>query len=263
MSKIIAHLTAAELRRLFDPVFPFASTNDMLPVLTGVHLTAKDGYLVASATDRFRVGFSRVRPELVWDKAEKRAVHESVSDNHRPIKVPGDVDLLIPAGSLQRALRLFKNPRGTSLHDMPVMTLTVDEMEAAKITGEPRRTLTITAAGDLVGGLKDLAVTIDLLAGEYPKTATLFSKNVVEEVGGYTAFNPDFLDAFRVACRVHGESTVVWKIGAGRKPSTAYVGTDFVGLLMPRMPVGHTGSDDYDAKASVEVLSEQWSGFLS
>lgn len=52
-------MPAVELHRILADAIPFASREDMLPVINCVHLEAGGGHLVAAATDRFVLGASR------------------------------------------------------------------------------------------------------------------------------------------------------------------------------------------------------------
>lgn len=53
-------LTIEQLHRLLKPTVLFTSSDDMLPVLNCVHITAEGGQATAEATDRFKLGVSRL-----------------------------------------------------------------------------------------------------------------------------------------------------------------------------------------------------------
>jgi len=268
MPKTIAHLSANDLTRLFSPVLPFVGVDDMLPILTTVNLQTRKGHLVASATDRFRAAINRIKPELVWDVASKRAVPGWITSDKletRPQRIPGDVNIQIPALPLKRALALFKNPRSADHWSQPAVRLTLDETPG---TFEPTRTLTLTADRPVSGGFDNLSVTITLQGGEYPKLASLFTKAVPPEevVGtvGEIALNPELMDAFKTPCRVYGERAVQWKTVSPTKPIVGYVGDNFVGLLMPRRLLDTTaGVLDSNGESAQSVLSREWATFLA
>lgn len=54
---------AREFAALVAPVIPLAGTDPMLPVLNTVHFEVRDGWLLAEATDRFRIGINRTKTE--------------------------------------------------------------------------------------------------------------------------------------------------------------------------------------------------------
>ena len=52
-------VTAAELHRMIEQVVPHMSDDDTLPVINSVQLEARDGYLFATATDRYTMAIAR------------------------------------------------------------------------------------------------------------------------------------------------------------------------------------------------------------
>lgn len=52
-------IAAAELHHMLEQVIPHMSDDDTLPVINSIHLETRDGYLFASATDRYTMGIAR------------------------------------------------------------------------------------------------------------------------------------------------------------------------------------------------------------
>lgn len=52
-------IAAAELHHMLGQVLPHMSEDITLPVINSVHIEARDGYLFASATDRYTMGIAR------------------------------------------------------------------------------------------------------------------------------------------------------------------------------------------------------------
>lgn len=61
-------ILAAELHAAIKQVVPHMSDNDTLPVINSIHLEVADGYLFATATDRFTIATARadVATEAKW-----------------------------------------------------------------------------------------------------------------------------------------------------------------------------------------------------
>ncbi|MFE0887857.1 phiSA1p31-related protein [Streptomyces rochei] len=61
-------ILAAELHAVIEQVVPHMSDDDTLPVINSIHLEVADGYLFATATDRFTVATARadVAAEAHW-----------------------------------------------------------------------------------------------------------------------------------------------------------------------------------------------------
>jgi hypothetical protein len=63
----VISILAHDLHRMLTQVAPHISRDDTLPVITAVHLEARDGFLFASATDRFTMAIAR-QPILNTDE---------------------------------------------------------------------------------------------------------------------------------------------------------------------------------------------------
>lgn len=61
-------ILAAELHAVIEQVVPHMSDDDTLPVINSIHLEVSDGYLFATATDRFTIATARanVAAEANW-----------------------------------------------------------------------------------------------------------------------------------------------------------------------------------------------------
>lgn len=191
-------LTARELGALLKPVFPLVGTDDYLPVLTAIHLSVRDGYLIAQATDRFRLGMCRHKLE----------------DQGTP-----ELEALVLARDLKRVLQLFKPTRN------------VDPVLRFKVRAESG-TLEVTnlAAFD---GLLEAVVTFPTLDASFPDVRKLLVDVMqLETSGEVRAFNPRFLAAFAAAQRSAGDVLVLRQATPG-KPLVVTCGEHFVGALMP------------------------------
>lgn len=194
-------LTDAELRVLLAPVVPFASNDDRLPVLTAVSLNVRGGYLVAAATDRFRMAMQRVRLAA---------------------GVPDGFAALVDIAFVKKLLAAFKPVRG---RDPLEVTLTVED-----------DTIWATAGGGFGFDLADIRIGSRLILGQFPTVETLVTRDLAEQpTADVFGLNPSFLAAFKTAADVHGEPVIVVRPGVGAgKPVMVQVGDDFLGLLMPR-----------------------------
>jgi hypothetical protein len=211
-------LTASQFKSLVAPVLPFASRDDMLPVLNSVLVESRGKWLSSTATDRFRVGVKRI---------EKATTEDDQAAEWPAFRA------LVSVRSARSVLDLFKPRR----HFNPEMTLTVD--------GER---LIVEGSGgfDLFDASRFEHTLVD---GEYPKTDSLFRTALATPAAkrvGEVGVNPAFLADFKAAA---GSPTL--RIVTGGKPDIAGKGnplvvTDddgFIGLLMPRAMTGGSTED--------------------
>jgi hypothetical protein len=265
------HLTAHELRRLFEPVLPFAGSDDLPPVLTGVHLVTRGDYLVAEATDRFALAVNRLQPQVgirteggqlasastvarksdgkvwsEWDEGWTRAV------------VPAGVDVLIPASLIRRALAFFRAPKRA--HIVPVVTLEISESDR----DEPL--IEFKAEGLLEDDVRRQTMQARTLDGTFPKVRDLLAEAIAddEQYDGNAGFNPNLLVRFQRAANALVDTRhegIHWRFRGPAKPILGFIGDDFVGLLMPRRMFG-----DYDPKNPLALAfpdrKGQWVDFL-
>lgn len=99
-------LSVSKFKETLQQVLFAASSDDARPVLTGLYIHDRDGYLYAVATDSYRL-------------AEKKLMKHDGND---------PVALLLPASSLQELLRIMKDDGGMA-------TITYDEQQAVFIVG--------------------------------------------------------------------------------------------------------------------------------
>lgn len=197
MTKQTLAITAADLANLVRPVLPFAGTSDDLPVLTGVDIHVRDGYLVAMSTDRYRLACKRLRTNVEA------------------------FDALISARDLRSILSLFKATRRGN----PAMTLTVD---GTKLTVANHGTLPVDAL------FSDAMLTFNLLDGKFPDLSVLFTKALERPRAetSHVGLNAHLLAAWRLSADDRrGEMFV--QIGASNEAIIVSIGEDFVGMQMP------------------------------
>lgn len=190
-------ITVRNLKALVDPVLPCAGGDDMLPVLTCLQIRSYGGWLVASATDRFRLGVHRQRGE--W---------------------PADWAALVPVRTLRGIFSTFKAGRGSD----PELALTIVDDHNLKVE------LTGGLAGDL---FTEASITYPLISGEFPDLGKIISAAIdAEPEAGDRKFNWKYLSAFAAAD--HLGSGLVMHGGNPSMPMLVTDGADFVGILMPR-----------------------------
>ena len=145
-----------QLRELVTPVMPFASTDPMLPILSAVQIETSGRWLVATATDRFRLVMNR----------------EGSPDGDWP-----DWSAVIPTSTLRNILTTFKPLRGLDTD----LTLTVEENK-----------LEVTAAGLL--DMSEATIAYRLTDGEYPKVKKIIRTALAAVVSdAQTGLNPALL----------------------------------------------------------------------
>lgn len=256
------HLTVRDLRALLMPILPFAGTDDMLPVLTGIRLRVRGGYVTAEATDRFRAAMNRVQPSVVvhkdnpddvkpWGRSTTPAPGETYSsgrtkegkeiinrdvEDYRWAELPADLDVLIPAHQCRTLLSLFKAPRRLAAPSLePIVTVLVEVPDL----NDPRGYTKVTVSGsELLAGDAAISTTFRTLDGQMPDIGQLIAKELgapASDRRPHVGLNPKFLASFGPACTVHGPNEPVSMMtGAPGKPLLGFVGDDFVGLIMPK-----------------------------
>lgn len=199
-------IDARTLRDLLTPVIPLAGRDDMLPVLTCVLIETEGNTVMASATDRFRLGVCRA--ELPTDAEQ------------------GPFKALVRVADLKRILGLFKVGR----YDAPVLTFTLTE-----------NILTVASEGafdGMVGG--SLIFTTE--SGQFPALHKIILEALtvegerVPEFGVNGAFLADFKHAVR-----NGDPLLVRPGVDPKKPIVVLCGDHFAGVIMPRALIGSDG----------------------
>jgi DNA polymerase III sliding clamp (beta) subunit (PCNA family) len=188
-------MKASQLRALVAPVIPLADqTAWNLPVLNAVSIEAHGDYLIATATDRYRLGVQRIK------MAEA---------------VPGFA-ALISIRALRSILSIFKATRKSD----PMLSITSSE-----------GVLSVASVGalDIGAGFLSSSMTWPLVDGQYPKVRSILADASVKESAGDLALNPSLLAAF-AAAQVQGEAMVMR--GTAGHAVFVQIGEDFVGAIM-------------------------------
>ena len=202
-------LKGSELRDLVTPVLSMTAAAD-LPVLATVLLETHGDQLLATATDRFRLGISRLTSTLK-------------DEEDQPVKQSADFRALVPIGDLKRLLTLFKPKR----YDDPTLTLRV----IAGLTGA--MWLEVEQAGAF-DGLAAVSLRFALVDGDYPKIRKILADAIKYDGEPATSLpvNGAFLAAFKDVVRLGYSVTL--RPTAPTKPIVVTCGEHFVGALMPR-----------------------------
>lgn len=201
MSELSIEITSRELAELVNPVTPCAGTDDFTPILKAVRIESRGAYLTASATDRFRVGVSRIKPAVT---------------------PPAGLAFTLGIAELKRIQAIFKGTR----HTTPSLRLTVTEAG-----------LRVESLGGFEG-FSSASMTFSLLTGDFPRLAPLIANhdNSSTEPVKTVALNAKFLAAFQHAVS-DGSPLVVRSANYG-KPVIVTVGDYFIGALMPTRRAG-------------------------
>jgi DNA polymerase III sliding clamp (beta) subunit (PCNA family) len=239
-------LKASEFRALVVPVLGFAeNSHSYTPVLACLRFHSSGEHLYATATDRYRLGVSRVR-------AMQQV--EPLEEGTAPVYVPPPaLSFLLEAKAVRGLLTLHKAVRRSD----PELTFTV----------HPDR-VTVTGGGSM-GFLGDSSTHWATRPGsEFPTVATILLETIkrASSAPDKTAavvgagFNADYLGDFRSAVTrgsswATREPVRLW-VTSPTRPALIKVGEDFVAALMP-VRVAH---DDTSAPAG---LSEDWTTALT
>ena len=199
-------IDARTLRDLLNPVMPLACKDMELPALNCVQIRTEGNGVIASATDRFRLGICRA--ELPADAEQE------------------PFTALVRVVDLKRILALFKVTR----FDNPTLTF---ELIA--------NVLHVVSDGGF-GGLVGASITITTHEGEFPnldhiiREALTAEGECAREFGVNAAFLADFKHAIR-----NGEPLVVRPGANAAKPVAIGCGDHFVGAIMPRRLISGDG----------------------
>jgi DNA polymerase III sliding clamp (beta) subunit (PCNA family) len=212
---------ARSLRSLVDPVLPCAAADDMLPVLCTVRIESRGQYLVAIATDRYRLAMKRLAAPSGEAWPEWSAT--------------------VPVSTIKSILATFK----PSARDAdPMLTL---------IIGEDGGTVRVLGEGGLLD-FAEAAIAYPLLRGDYPKTQKLFREAISDEVGSsHVALNP----ALIAGVLPKGVPAACVKVSSPVKPILITDGEDFISILMPRrLSGGKFAKDAVDPFPSLDSWSD-------
>lgn len=216
-------ITASQWRDLIGPVLPCAGSDTMLPVLNAVQIRTDGKWLIATATDRFRVAMKRVA---------------KVATDDDPATEWPEFVALVPLKAVKSIGAMLKPSRGSA------------HLSGATFTVENDR-LTVEASGlfDLFDAAR---FTHHLETGEYPKVAKLFTTALAvpdSERAPVTTLDPGFLADMKAsgspAVRVIGP-----KADDPKSPIVFADDDGFLALLMPRR--GEAVRESWD-----DVLAEK------
>ena len=188
-------MKASQLRALVAPVIPLADQTTYDPVLNAVSIEAHGDYLIATATDRYRLGVQRIK------MAEP---------------VPG-FTALISLRALRSILSIFKATRKSD----PMLSITSDDgvLSVNSVGG-------FNIEADCMAG----SMSWKLVDGQYPKVRSILADSAAaKEDASPFLLNPSLLAAFAVAQR-QGEPMVMR--GAAGRAVFVQIGADFVGAIM-------------------------------
>jgi hypothetical protein len=208
-------LTSRELTALVAPVLPHASMDVTIPTLMSILIRSTGPWVTAIATDRYRIGMQRLRPDTE----------------------PGDGFMAaIPLRALARIRSLFKATR----YNDPVLTFTVDD-----------GTIVVTAVDTLIG-LTGASLSFDVVK-DYPKIDRLMVEALNAppvETASRAVINPALLADFAVGQPSHIPAHIT-PTGPDNKPWMIRIGDDFIGLVVPI----HGGSPLVDATTWLPLLT--------
>lgn len=193
------NITARQFKALVSPVLPCAGTEVGMPTLNSIRIEVRGGWLVAMATDRFRL-----------------AVHRMVC--------PSDCDTdwagTVPLSAVKGIISTFAPKRGMDAD----LRLVIDGGN-----------LLASAAGALVGGFFDASFKWPLESGEFPKVDKLLAKSIADaESQPTTKVRADFLADFRAADTERQGLFVKITGSNDRSPMLVTDGEDFIAIVMPR-----------------------------
>ena len=221
MSALTIDVRASAFAELVKPIIPLASPDGMLPILNAVKVETRGEYMTATATDRFRVGISRIKPDG---------------------PTPAGFNALIRLSELRQMLTIFKATKNND----PILTLTLE------ITDDHTSRLRVTQSGGF--NFIDASMTFGLMTGDYPRTAPLFTsfaKNT-SEPAALVGMNAAYLADFRHALRNRSDTLVIHAANAN-KPTIVTVHDYFIGAIMPVS----VNADDSNATKWVAFLTDK------
>lgn len=194
-TKIAFEISRRDLARMLTTALAFASRDDTLPTVSGIHLSIDKGYFVATATDRFRLGLTRI---LIDDKG--------IAGKSHPI---GLLDLV----ATKKIIAHLKAPLSEQ-HLPAQLTVNIDRST----------TLTVDTFGS--------AFTARLKSENFPNYLHLLTNALASTPGNSAvAVNAGYLAAFKVASW-QGEHLTV-RMSTADRPFVVLCGDHFIGMQMP------------------------------
>lgn len=224
-------LTATQLRDLITPVIPHASKDQTYPSLCAVRIRTAGQYVTAIATDRYRLGFQRIR--LAGEGELLSAFDAAVS-----------------VAVLKRIMAMF---RPTRWHN-PVLELDADA-DRLRVSLTDTMTEQTAGTGDvdgLAGATLTFALHNDIPYPPLDRLVRAALEGKPDEVAATAVLNPQFLADFRIG-QPRYVPLQLTPTGGPAKSWLIRVGDDFIGMLMP-VRIG-----DY---AAVQQDTTSWLGLL-
>lgn len=241
-------LSNRQLHALVKPVVPFACTDDYLESLHSVSIRRHGDYLVAAATDRFRVGMTRVKVE----------------------EMPkGEFACTVRLPEIARLLALFR-PGRRSLVKQPRLTLSIAKgvLHAEALPPSTKGKPGWYRHDDEAHDFASLQVGCKLVEGNPPDLFKLVRERLAaateqapSTVGVNMAFLAEFQNAVKHLDPADFERTQAVSIHLPKdpgKPLLVRAGDNFVGLLMPRRLIG---SEDWTP--AYQPTNDPWPELLS
>lgn len=210
VSTALATVKAVELHRVLNDAVTFASRDETLPMVNIVHVEFTDaGFMLAVATDRFRLGVSKV--DLgVNGSSPTASFNLAVRDVNTLIK--------LAKTAKPKTAKRDKQSRFVWINSAPTGTVTFKFSDGASLD----------------------VVPVDV---EFPKWRQLFPESGTQVPRDATAFTAEYLASFAkvdggASQRIvmynhdshHGYNSETRK---NQRPTTFTIGDNFVGLLMP------------------------------
>lgn len=234
-------VSARHFYEFIDRVLPYASTDDTLPVLNSVRLETRNGWLVATTTDRFRAGMVRAERAFGVKTAAKTVASTTKVFEPGPLW-PQNFHEILPTAAYRVLNRIIRPIRGLDA-----------ELELVFSDGK----VTVSATGAMLH-LDDIVMTLDGFpdVSEFPAVRKLVVKAIAADATETTfGVNAQFVGDF--AKSIGRNETLAVKTGAGMSNPLLVTGADanFIGILMPRRALDDAGRFP-DLSSWTELLTE-------
>lgn len=223
----LATLQAHQLHRVLSDAAVFASHDETMPRICMVHVEFTGDHMLAVATDRFRLGVSKIGP------VDGKTVLGSVD---------GEASFNLALRDVQTLIKLSKTLR----RDERTRVVWINQSNDGAVRDDGTRVGTVTFK--FSDGASLDVVPQDT---EFPRWRQLFPESGTQVPRDATAFTAEYLASFakvdggssqRLVMYshddIHGrrdkpEKPVVGELYGSQRPTTFTIGDNFVGLLMP------------------------------
>lgn len=226
VSTALATVKAVELHRVLNDAVTFASRDETLPMVNIVHVEFTGaGFMLAVATDRFRLGVSKVDLGV-------NGAHDTASFN----LAVRDVQTLIKLAKTVRPKTVRRDEQSRVVWINQIYDEAFDGVDPQVKRERLRGTVTFKFSD---GASLDV-VPVDV---HFPKWRQLFPDTGTQVPRDATAFTAEYLASFAkvdggASQRIvmynhdshHGYNSETQK---NQRPTTFTIGDNFVGLLMP------------------------------